>query len=140
VSKVEFELHIEKSVLDLLYGYAEEELPNEAVALLFGKYSEMAVDVTRAELVTNMESSRTRFSIDPSKHYELLIDAEQRGEELVCIFHSHPTNPLPSNLDVTFMELNPVPWLIASRAEGTWQSKSYLLKEGEPLEIRTILV
>jgi len=130
---------MERSLIDLLYDHAERNLPLEAVALLFGVREGDIVHVKRAELLTNVEASSTRFSVDPTEQYRLLIDAESRDEELICIFHSHPAPPRPSERDLRYMELNPVPWLIASRSTGTWQSRAYLFLDGEASEVQVVL-
>ena len=41
--------------------------------------------------------------------------AEEKGLDVVGIFHSHPKSlPSPSNTDIKFMKGNPIPWIIYS--------------------------
>jgi proteasome lid subunit RPN8/RPN11 len=125
--------------LEILHNYAEDCLPEEAVALLFGVVSGSNVIVKGFEIVRNTAESRTTFSVDPTVQYHLLIEAEDRGEELVCIFHSHPAPPEPSQTDLKNMELNPVVWLIASKQTGSWESKAFLLEKKKVKEIAVSL-
>ena len=52
--------------------------------------------------------------------------AEEKGLDIVGIFHSHPKSlPSPSYTDMKFMKGNPIPWIIYSGL--TKEMKAYLL-------------
>jgi proteasome lid subunit RPN8/RPN11 len=126
---VPLSLHILNRDLVQLYRFAEIQLPLESVALLFGTIKDEAVSVTHVECVDNRsERTATSFSVDPEEQYRLLVEAEERGEELVAIFHSHPVPPKPSSRDLQNMKLNPVIWLIASKITGRWESRPFIIK------------
>lgn len=130
------QLHISRNELDRLYEHAEVHYPEEAVALLFGTTSDVSVYVNCIELMKNTSTTAlTSFSVDPEAEYNLLIEAEQRSEALVGIFHSHPAPPKPSLTDLRNMHLNPVVWLVASRLTGSWVIKGYVLDDDEAVEI-----
>ena len=131
---MKFQLHLHTDELERLHTHAENCLPNEAVAMLFGTMSENRITVTRVEIVENISESRTTFSIDPEVQYRLLIEAEELGDDLVCIFHSHPAPPHPSQTDLRNMKINPVVWLIASKETGTWVSRAFVLTCGKVIE------
>jgi proteasome lid subunit RPN8/RPN11 len=132
-------LRIEAAQLEMLLAHAENSLPLEAVALLFGTEKTGQVFVNTVELLENYASSKTKFAVDPVKQYNLLVRAEERGEELVCIFHSHPAPPVPSESDLRNMRLNSVVWIIASKTTGKWKHGAYML-DGEQLsEIRIVM-
>lgn len=133
------QLILKSSDLKQLHNHAEECLPNEAVALLFGITEKSRVIVKKLELVTNAAESITTFSVEPTLQYRLLVDGEERGESLVCIFHSHPAPPRPSKTDLKNMELNPVVWLIASRESGSWISRAYLYENKNFREVKITL-
>jgi proteasome lid subunit RPN8/RPN11 len=131
-----YELLISSEDLSRLKRHAEDMLPSEAVALLFGTISGTSVSTTRIELMENTASANhTSFSVDPEAEYVLLVDADERDELLVGIFHSHPAPAQPSSTDLRNMRLNPVVWLIASKLSGSWTIKGYLLDNGEVLEV-----
>jgi proteasome lid subunit RPN8/RPN11 len=132
-------LRISKSDLDGLYGHAERCLPLESAALLFGRLEGSNIVVTRTELVDNVLSSRVAFEVDPVTEYQLLQDAEVRGEDMVGIFHSHPAPPQPSESDLHNMNLNPVVWLIASRTTGRWKSRAFLLEGKRAIEVSLVV-
>ncbi len=133
-------LHLSKGDLFKLHEHAESNLPNEAAALIFGIISENSIIVKQIEIVLNESSSRvTTFEVNPEEQYRLFVEAEERNEELVCIFHSHPAPPYPSKTDLRNMKLNPVVWLIASKESGNWESRAYLLHNEHLKEVRLIL-
>lgn len=131
-----FEFHISKQDLRLLHQHAETSLPSEAVALIFGTTTNNIVKTNRVELVENdSERKKTSFSVNPEIEYELLIEAEELGETLVGIYHSHPAPPKPSTTDLKNMRLNPVIWLISSKMTGEWISKAYILDEATVCQV-----
>ena len=136
---VQLALQISSSDLDKLHVHAEQCLPLESVALLFGTHVETTVDVMRIELMANKAKSTTTFEVDPEVEYRLLVEAESKGQDLIGIFHSHPAPPQPSSSDKRNMKLNPVVWLIASKATGRWESRAYIMKDDEVVEINISL-
>jgi proteasome lid subunit RPN8/RPN11 len=123
-----YEIHISRQHLIRLKKHAETNLPREAVALLFGVIFEYIVRVNRVELMKNeSKTDRTAFSVNPETEYQLLIEADEQGESLVGIYHSHPAPPVPSEIDLRNMRLNPVIWLISSKLTGDWVTKAYML-------------
>ncbi|MGY5863410.1 MAG: M67 family metallopeptidase [Candidatus Thorarchaeota archaeon] len=137
---MQYTLHLSTKNLQTLHEHAKESLPNEASALLFGVVLESSITIKHIELVKNeSDSGLTSFSVNPEEQYRLLVEAEERHEELVCIFHSHPAPPFPSATDRRNMKLNPVVWLIASNERGTWESRAYLLNDDNVEEVGLIL-
>jgi proteasome lid subunit RPN8/RPN11 len=123
-----YELTISKQDMDQLEQHAEENLPREAVALIFGTITGYVVSANRVELMQNeSKNNRSAFSVNPEAEYKLLIEAEEIGETLVGIYHSHPAPPKPSSTDLKNMRLNPVVWIISSKLTGKWVTKAYIL-------------
>ncbi len=133
-------LHLSNENLLKLHEHAEANLPTEAAALLFGNISEHSITVDYIELVPNESTSGiTSFKVNPEEQYQLLEEAEERNEELVCVFHSHPAPPFPSTTDRRNMKLNPVVWLIASKESGNWESRAFLMVDDTVEEVMLIL-
>ena len=134
---MQYTLHISEELLFQLEDHAEKQLPSEAVALLFGISSRTDTLVKRIELVKNeSKHNRISFSVNPETQYALLMDADDHGESMVGIFHSHPASPCPSTSDYQNMKLNPVIWIIASRTTGNWVTKAFILEEEVPVEVK----
>jgi proteasome lid subunit RPN8/RPN11 len=137
---VQLILRLSEDDLNRLHAHAEQSLPLEAAALLFGCVKDNYVVVSHIELVPNTAKSRTSFSVDPETEYKLLVEAEERGEDLVGIFHSHPAPPRPSSSDLRNMRLNPVVWVISSKLTGNWTSRAFILDEDDLKEVSLDLI
>ncbi len=132
-------LRLSEKDLNRLHSHAEQSLPLEAAALLFGRVQDNDVVVECIELVQNTAESKTSFSVDPETEYKLLVEAEERGEDLIGIFHSHPAPPKPSSSDLRNMRLNPVVWVISSKLTGSWESRAYILEDDNLNEVDLIV-
>ncbi|WP_049922002.1 desampylase [Halopiger djelfimassiliensis] len=69
------------------------------------------------------ETPRTRYRIDPEVQLERFERLEDRGEEIVGFYHSHPRGPpRPSETDI---------------AQATWPDRSFLIVSLEPFAVRS---
>lgn len=102
--------------------------------MLGGREDEVEVVIP----VENVESSTTRFRMEPQAQVTALLELERAGLELVGIFHSHPTGPAgPSSTDFAELAYPEAAYLIWSPAQGGWRCRAFRLgKEGAvPLSI-----
>lgn len=106
------EISISRKHMAELAGHAERAGALESCALLLG--AEGAVrDILFADNVDPRPEQS--FSIAPDRLLGAYRAAEERGLEVVGIFHSHPTSgAAPSDTDMRFMRTNPVVWVIYS--------------------------
>jgi [CysO sulfur-carrier protein]-S-L-cysteine hydrolase len=88
--------------------------PHESCALLLGKKKGNVYEVYEVIPVTNKYTSEISFGMDENELLKIYKYAESSNISVVGIFHSHPSNPVPSETDKVFMEINPVPWIIKS--------------------------
>lgn len=89
----------------------------ECCALLLGETKVrnlIEVIVTDAISVRNEDRSSASFSIEPEELLNAYRLAEAKKLQVVGIFHSHPSYPVPSSTDQRYMKINPVAWLIYS--------------------------
>jgi len=85
----------------------------EICGFLFGGREGDAFTVKEIRFVQNRLNSPTAFEMEPLEMVKAIDDAEERGLEVVGIFHSHlKCPPRPSGRDLEGMELWPVVWLI----------------------------
>lgn len=95
----------------VLSEHSENQKPNEACAILFGKDSQ----VLDLFLTENIDESPVNFTISNDQLIEAYKMAEEKHLDVVGIFHSHPnSDAFPSNTDMKFMQSNPVVWIIYS--------------------------
>ena len=113
----------------ILSEYSENQKPNEACAILFGKNNQ----VLDLFLTENIEESSVNFTISNKQLIEGYKVAEEKKMDVIGIFHSHPnSDAYPSNTDKKFMQSNPVVWIIYSGINKNF--KAYLL-ESDIIEI-----
>ena len=109
-----------------LEQHADMQSPLEACAILFGTSNDKTWETTDIFLTENIDKSEVNFTISNKQLMEGYTIAEDKGLDIVGIFHSHPNSqPSPSNTDIKFMKGNPVPWIIYSGV--TKEMKAYLL-------------
>jgi len=120
---------LKQSDKKLLAQHSENQKPNEACAILFGKENEVQ-DIYLAE---NIDESPINFTISNEQLLEAYRIAEDKKIEVIGIFHSHPnSDAFPSKTDKKFMQSNPVVWIIYSGINKNF--KAYVL-ESDSLEI-----
>ncbi len=118
-------LIIDKKHIEGLKEIAESSLPLESCALLAGIIVDDTAKVDTVKQIRNVANSRTMFMLDPDEFYAVYKSIKEEGREVVCIFHSHPSNPKPSDMDLKYMMINQIPWLIMSSIDYTFNAYAY---------------
>ena len=110
----------------LLSNEAIDKKPNESCALLFGKKNNETITIDEIFPAENIEKSPTNFTISNEQLIQGYKIAEEKGLEVIGIFHSHPdSEPYPSATDKKFMEINPVAWVIFSTVTNEFKAYMY---------------
>jgi len=121
---------LKQSDKKLLSQYSENQKPNEACAILFGKNNEV-LDIFLTE---NIEGSPINFTISNEQLIEGYKIAEDKKMDIIGIFHSHPnSDAFPSNTDKKFMQSNPVTWVIYSGINKNFRA---FILESDSVEIQ----
>ncbi|WP_306054059.1 desampylase [Natronococcus wangiae] len=110
-------------VRDAIVTRAREGRPREICGILGGDYEKTGRSYARSHYpAANVaDGPRTRYRIDPEEQLEVFERLEDRGEEIVGFYHSHPRGPpRPSDTDA---------------ANATWPDRSYLIVSLEPFEV-----
>lgn len=114
-SRIVLQIILTKAQRQILSTEAINKKPNESCALLFGKKDNDKIVVSEIFLTENIEKSPINFTISNEQLIQGYKIAEDKGLEVIGIFHSHPdSDPFPSVTDKKFMEINPVTWVIFS--------------------------
>ena len=98
------ELWISKAFVNKLYDWVEENEPYEACAMLVGTIKQRIAIVEEVVLMENIRKSTGSFEMNPESMLKVYQDAEEKNQELVSIFHSHPGGSYPSGVDRHNME------------------------------------
>ena len=121
---------LKQSDKKLLSQYSENQKPNEACAILFGKNNEV-LDIFLTE---NIEESSVNFTISNEQLIEGYKIAEDKKMDIIGIFHSHPnSDAFPSSTDEKFMQSNPVAWVIYSGINKNFRA---FILESDSVEIQ----
>jgi len=107
--------------------------PEEACGLLAG----VGDAVREVMLITNLERSPRRFLMDAREQLDAFRTIEERGMELLGVFHSHPASAGagsvppqgPSATDIR-QAAYPVVHVIWSQPEGRWQARGFWIEDG----------
>ena len=131
-------LVVTKRQLNALKDLALYHMPNEACSLLLGISSHYKFLVKELYHMRNVELSETAFKMGLPDLISAYNYSSERKLNVIGVFHSHFLGTTPSKKDLTYMELNPVVWLIYSVDEckfGAYKMNSTL--EKVPLNIVT---
>jgi len=97
--------------------------PDEACGILAGK----GEAVSRVLTVTNVLHSAVRFQMNPDEQLQALLDLEERGEEMIGYFHSHPVGPaVPSATDLEMYYYPGAVMVILGCENGIWKPHAFL--------------
>ena len=116
-----------------MVGHCLDRLPEEACGLLAGPAGASAVEVCYP--VNNVDESARTYTLDPLGHLRADRDAEERGLEVIGVFHSHThTAAYPSPTDV---EKAPDPdwhYVLVSLRHGEAVVRSFRIEDGTVAE------
>ena len=115
-------ISIHHSELHTLEKLAVNTLPNESCAILLGKRSNIKPIVQYILPMNNSSHSSTHFNINPDDLYHAYDKARLMNLDIIAIFHSHPSPPIPSAMDKIFMLINPVIWIIYSTSSHIFKA------------------
>ena len=73
----------------------------------------------------NDDKSDTRFSMNEEKLFVVYKKVESIGLSVVGIYHTHPSKPIPSKTDMTYMRIKSGPWVINSTT--THETRCYII-------------
>jgi proteasome lid subunit RPN8/RPN11 len=90
---IQIEMHLHQAMLRDL----EATLPLEGCGFMAGS----ATRVERLYSIANRLASPYAYEMEPGQHLQAMVDLEDRGWEMLAIYHSHPHGPdTPSQTDV----------------------------------------
>ncbi len=126
--------YLKKQHLAEMIAHAREEAPLEACGILAGK-EDRVVRVYRAR---NADRSRVSYRLEPEEQYRIFIDIEEKGWDILGIYHSHPTSPaIPSGIDLKQAQYPEAVYFVVSLADPVKpQVRAFKIIEGESLRRR----
>ena len=129
-------LSLTKEQLQQMIAHVDSHAPLEACGLLAGIDSKVETVLE----VTNQAQSVVRFVMDPIEQLNAFEWIESNGQELIGIFHSHPTGPetvSPTDIaDAAYA----VVYVILARVDNDWRARGFWIKDGEYDEVTLLVI
>jgi proteasome lid subunit RPN8/RPN11 len=94
-------LHLTEDQVEEMIRHAQREYPNEACGLLAGRDWR----VEKVYQITNANHSPVTYRLDPEEQFRAFTEIEEKGWELVAVYHSHshsPAYPSATDLELAF--------------------------------------
>ena len=102
-------LYLTNEQAEEMIRHARREYPNEACGLLAGKacpeQGRRDGRVEKAYPMTNADHSPVTYRLDPEEQVRAFTEIEEKGWELLAIYHSHshsPAYPSATDLELAF--------------------------------------
>ena len=103
-------MKISPTLLQQIQAHLEAGYPHEACGVMLGQAGVITEIVPAGNQRT--DSAHNRYLIDPRTYMQIERDADQRGRQVLGIYHSHPdVAALPSQFDL----------------DNAWPDLSYLI-------------
>jgi [CysO sulfur-carrier protein]-S-L-cysteine hydrolase len=103
--------YLDKQYAEAMISQAVAEAPDECCGMLAGT----GVKITQFYRATNAEHSPFRYSVHPEELIRIYQEIEERGWELLGIYHSHTSTPAyPSAVDIKYAFWSPALYFIIS--------------------------
>ena len=131
-------IEIPADIREAMVAHAKQELPNEACGLLAGRDGR----VEHFYPMRNADDSPKTYRLDPTEQLQVFNELENKGWELLGIFHSHThTQAYPSETDrrqAFYPEAHYVLVSVANREAP--DLRAYLIADGtvDEQEVRTV--
>ena len=122
-------MRIPREIHEEMLAHARRELPNEACGLLAGRDGR----VEHLYPMRNADASRLTYRLDPKEQLAVFNEIEEKGWELVAIYHSHThTEAYPSETDRRQAFYPEAHYVLLSLADGISPAvRAFRIKDGE---------
>ena len=130
-------LIIHKSHYQMMLADVIRRAPEEACGLVAGQMG----CVTQVFIVTNELHSPASYRMDAQEQIDAFMTMEENSQELLAIYHSHPTGPeSPSETDLAEFAYPGVITLIWFPKGDGWGCRAFWIKKGRANEMTFNLV
>jgi len=107
--------------------------PEEACGLLAGQGNQVLTVMP----IENILHSKVRYRMEPQAQLNAFNHIDERGWELLAIYHSHPNGPAtPSATDIDKAYYPETIYVIWSRIHANWVCRGFRIRNQQIQEIR----
>lgn len=132
----EITLLVTESQINSLISSTKEDLPNESCSLLLGNIVDCEYRVNVLKRMNNMAHSQHSFNMDPDELIKVYQWASNKELDVIGVYHSHLDGARPSSTDLTFMQINPVVWLIYELSSSRFRAFTLVHETLEEVKIK----
>jgi [CysO sulfur-carrier protein]-S-L-cysteine hydrolase len=135
-------LSLPMTLAEELIAHARAEVPNEACGILSG---DLASGVASAyHPARNADASPYVYTVDPDDLVRIVFAIEDRGEDLLAIFHSHTHTPaVPSPTDRRQAHYPDAFYLLVTLSDPNAPPadalRAWRIRDGESTEVELVL-
>ena len=135
-------LRLRRDVYLRMVGDCLDKLPNEACGLVAGPVPVSdAADAVVCYPITNVAASSRVYELDPKEHLRADRDAEDRGMQLLGVYHSHThTVGYPSPTDVAAAPDPAWHYVLVSLADEAPSVRSFRIVDGNITEEAVVVL
>lgn len=114
-----------------------ERSPEEACGLVAG-----AVDQSKLIIpITNILHDASRFRLDPDEELKAFMYIENKGWDILAVYHSHPHGiDHPSPTDINELTFPDIIYLIWYKTTNQWTCRGYLMQSGSRVSEVPIII
>ena len=125
-------IELDQGTYDALIAHARSDAPYEVCGLLATDGDQVAAHYE----VPNAARSMTYYNMEPKALLQAMHDMEDRGWELLAIYHSHPhTEAFPSATDVELAFYPDATYIIVSLQEPDQPTlRAFAIRNGDVTE------
>lgn len=136
------QISIRREHWETMIADAARRFPQEACGLLAGKVDRRGAGQSETVIpVTNALHSEFRYRMAPEEQLRAFQFIDEKGLELLAIYHSHPKGPdHPSATDISQAYYPEAAYLIWFQREETWQCRGFHIQDGLVEEIHLLLL
>ena len=117
--------------LQKMTAHVQSQAPLEACGLLAGRDSQ----VESVLEVANQAQSEVRYVMDPLEQLYAFEWIESNGQELLGIFHSHPSGPEVVSPSDIAQAAYAVVYVILAPVNGSWRTRGFWIENGGYSEV-----
>ena len=125
-------LLVPRNVYRLVLQHCQDEVPLEACGIMTG----VGEQVRAAYPMTNVRRSPVAYRIKEEEQLAAFHEMDERREELVAIYHSHPTTAArPSATDINMAYYPEALYIIISLTEATPAINAFRIVDGQAAQV-----
>lgn len=131
-------IQLPRKIASQLLHYAQQTPEIEICGLVSAKNG---VPQTCYPISNTANETKTHFLLDSHEQIAAMKKMRQNGEELLAIYHSHPTAPAcPSTLDLDMANYeNTLYFIISLNTKGILELRAFKIENKNALEIPVVL-